>query len=58
MGDIVKHQEKFNEKDVNARFIQNGKFESVYQALFTWFTTVHVKKVPITEEIIKSKAKF
>ena len=64
VGDIVCEEEKWVKMDnemttfgTSNKRPRNGKHEELEKALFLWFGEVRAKNLPLTEDIIKTKAK-
>ena len=60
VGDVLAHGEKWLNEDLSGttKRLRLAKHNMMEEALFLWFSGVRAKSLPVTEEILRNKAKF
>ena len=56
--DVLHSKLKWLDNQVFSKKIQPGKFPDLEKALFDWFVCIRDKNLPLTEDILKEKARY
>lgn len=64
VGDILKDKQKWisgandSARGQSSKRVRSAKYEAMEKALFLWFTSARAKNIPMSEDVLRTKAKY